>query len=160
MILYHGSYMPILDPKADAGRNDLDFGKGFYLTSILRQAQSWAHAVSLRRGPSFKPKVTTYEFAMEDAEKDGFKVKRFAKYDLEWLDYVVDCRRGGTMQYEFDIVEGGVADDNVIDTVEDYENGRITAQQALGELAYKEVNHQMCIRKQEIIDRYLKILDY
>ena len=59
------------------------------------------------------------------------------------------------MQKLYDIVEGGVANDNVIDTVEDYENNIITAEQALGQLRYKKVNHQICILNQEIIDKYL-----
>ena len=59
------------------------------------------------------------------------------------------------MQKQYDIVEGGVANDNVIATVEDYENGIITAEQALGQLRYKRVNHQICILNQEIIDKYL-----
>ena len=59
------------------------------------------------------------------------------------------------MQHQYDMVEGGVANDNVIDTVEDYENGIITAEQALGQLKYKKVNHQICILNQEIVDKYL-----
>lgn len=59
------------------------------------------------------------------------------------------------MQDQFDLIEGGVANDNVIDTVEDFENGRITADQALGQLRYKKVNHQICIRNQSIIQKYL-----
>lgn len=62
------------------------------------------------------------------------------------------------MQELYDIVEGGVANDNVIDTVEDYENGIITARQALGQLIYKKVNHQVCILNQEIIDKYLRFI--
>lgn len=85
-------------------------------------------------------------------------MKVFESYDLEWLEYVINCRRGGVMQKQFDIVEGGVANDNVIDTVEDYENGIITAEQALGQLRYKKVNHQICILNQEIIDKYLTFL--
>ena len=53
------------------------------------------------------------------------------------------------------MVEGGIANDNVIDTVEDYENGIITAEQALGQLIYKKLNHQICILNQAIIDKYL-----
>lgn len=82
-------------------------------------------------------------------------MKVFEAYDLEWLEYVIDCRRGGRMQLLYDLVEGGVANDNVIDTVEDYENGIITADQALGQLKYKKVNHQICILNQEIIDKHL-----
>lgn len=62
------------------------------------------------------------------------------------------------MQEQFDIVEGGVANDNVIDTVEDYENGIITAEQALGQLRHKAVNHQICILNQEIVDKYLTFI--
>lgn len=58
----------------------------------------------------------------------------------------------------YDIVEGGVANDNVIDTVEDYENNIITAEQALGQLQYKAVNHQICILNQEIVDNYLSFI--
>lgn len=58
----------------------------------------------------------------------------------------------------YDIVEGGVANDNVIDTVEDYENNVITAEQALGQLKYKAVNHQLCILNQEIVDNYLSFV--
>ena len=75
--------------------------------------------------------------------------------DFEWLEYVIDCRKGGNLQHQYDLVEGGVANDNVIDTVEDYENGIITAEQALGQLKYKAVNHQLCILNQAIVDKFL-----
>lgn len=51
-----------------------------------------------------------------------------------------------------------MANDNVIDTVEDFENGIITAEQALGQLKYKKINHQICILNQEIIEKYLSFI--
>ena len=48
-----------------------------------------------------------------------------------------------------------MANDNVIDTVELYEKGIITAEQAIGQLRYKKVKHQICIHSQEIIDNFL-----
>ncbi len=51
-----------------------------------------------------------------------------------------------------------MANDNVIDTVEDYENGVITAEQALGQLKYKAVNHQLCILNQDIVDKHLTFI--
>lgn len=102
--------------------------------------------------------MSSYRFNYDSAIADGYRVKIFEKYNLEWLDYVIDCRRGGEMQKQYDMVEGGVANDNVIDTVEDYENGIITAEQALGQLIYKKVNHQICILNQEIIDKYLTFI--
>ncbi len=161
MKLFHGSYMVINKPETQKGRSKVDFGRGFYLTSIQSQAERWAKLITIRKGPAFQPVVSVFElnealFALPD-----FCFKRFEKYDLEWLEYVVDCRRGGNKQNLYDWVEGGVANDNVIDTVEDYENGRITAEQALGQLIYKNVNHQICIRNQQIIDQYLTfVLSY
>lgn len=122
------------------------------------QAHSWAETIAERKGRDIKPVVSSYTFDIDSAIDDGYRVKIFETYNLEWLDYVIDCRRGGKMQKLYDMVEGGVANDNVIDTVEDYENGIITAEQALGQLIYKKVNHQICILNQEIIDKYLKFI--
>lgn len=38
--LYHGSTLSIEHPLAKVGRADLDFGRGFYLTSLRSQADS------------------------------------------------------------------------------------------------------------------------
>ena len=38
IVLYHGSTVLIEHPLANVGREDLDFGKGFYLTTIVEQA--------------------------------------------------------------------------------------------------------------------------
>lgn len=40
MKLYHGSYLKIENPLAGIGRKSLDFGQGFYLTSIRQQGSS------------------------------------------------------------------------------------------------------------------------
>jgi len=102
-----------------------------------------------------QPVVSIFDLDTEALAASAYRIKRFPEYNIEWLDYVVDCRRGGILQQQYDLVEGGVANDNVIDTVEDYENGRITAQQALGQLQYKTVNHQICIRNQQLIQLFL-----
>ena len=80
----------------------------------------------------------------------------FESYDLEWLEYVVACRQGESIWQHYDIVEGGVANDNVIDTVGDYQMGILTAEQALGQLRNKKVNHQICIINQLVIDKCLR----
>ncbi len=153
--LYHGSYISVSTPLVGLGRKKVDFGQGFYLTNLQEQAKAWAATIAERKGRNTKPIVSAYILDDDSIKNSGFRVKIFDSYDLEWLEYVIDCRRGGEMQKQYDIVEGGVANDNVIDTVEDYENGVITAEQALGQLRYKKVNHQICILNQEIIDKYL-----
>ncbi|MDE6278404.1 MAG: DUF3990 domain-containing protein [Paramuribaculum sp.] len=156
--LYHGSYISVQTPLVGLGRKKVDFGQGFYLTKLPSQAQSWADTISQRKGRKVKPVVSSYNFDYDAAIQAGYRVKIFESYNLEWLEYVIDCRRGGELQKQYDMVEGGIANDNVIDTVEDYENDIITAEQALGQLKYKKVNHQICILNQEIIDRYLKFV--
>ena len=109
-------------------------------------------------GRNALPTLSIYSFDYEAVKSKDYRIKIFDSYNLEWLEYVVDCRKGGTKQTMFDIVEGGVANDNVIDTVEDYENNVITAEQALGQLKYKAVNHQLCILNQEIVDNFLSFI--
>ena len=157
--LYHGSYTAVVEPLAKAGRKNLDFGQRFYLTSIMEQAQAWATIIASRRGRNRKPVVTSYVFHESAAKANGIRFKVFDTYDLEWLNYVVDCRNGKDVSSDFDVIEGGIANDNVIDTVEDYEKGIITAEQALGQLRYQKVNHQICILNQSVIDKYLKYFE-
>ena len=153
--LYHGSNVEVSMPLAKIGRKNLDFGRGFYLTSMRKQATDWANIIAMRKGRDEKGVVNVYHFNKTKAIEDGMVFKIFESYNTEWLEYVVDCRRGKNVYAKFDVVEGGVANDNVIDTVEDYEKGIITAEQALGQLQYKKVNHQLCILNQEVINRYL-----
>ena len=160
MTLFHGSYVSVKAPLVRLGRKKVDFGQGFYLTKLRQQAVSGARTIAERKGRNAMPTVSIFKFDFDAVESDGYRIKVFESYNLEWLEYVVDCRRGGKKQFQYDIVEGGVANDNVIDTVEDYENGIITAEQALGQLRYKEVNHQICILNQEIVEKYLKHISY
>ena len=153
--LFHGSYTEVSSPLVKLGRAKVDFGQGFYLTMLQAQAEAWAKTISERRKTGTQAVVSTFSLDMDGIKADNYRIKTFDTYDLEWLEYVIDCRKGGNLQNQYDLVEGGVANDNVIDTVEDYENGIITAEQALGQLKYKAVNHQLCILNQAIVDKYL-----
>lgn len=157
MILFHGSDKIVEKPVANYGRNKVDFGQGFYLTSLHEQAVKWAKIIAFKKGLG-GAYVCEYSFDESCLASLGSRYKKFLAYDMEWLDYVIDCRNGGNLQNQYDVVEGGVANDNVIDTVENYENGIITAKQALGQLQYKKVNHQICIRSQDVLKRALQFV--
>ena len=42
MTLYHGSDIIVKEPKLSFSNRNLDFGKGFYTTSLKEQALRWA----------------------------------------------------------------------------------------------------------------------
>ena len=156
MTLYHGSYTAVPQPLVKVGRKNVDFGQGFYLTCLEEQASAWAEIIASRRSRTVAPVVSKYTFDRERAIAEGVRCLVFETYNLDWLYFVVGCRKCADHSEEYDVVEGGVANDNVIDTVEDYEKGIITAEQALGQLQYKKVNHQICILNQKVVDNYLQ----
>ena len=83
------------------------------------------------------------------------RVKIFENYDKDWLNFIVACRKGEPVWEEFDYIEGGVANDRVIDTVNLYINGLISEDGALRRLRYLKPNNQICILNQDMLDRYL-----
>lgn len=156
MRLYHGSYMSVTAPLTGVGRRDLDFGPGFYVTSLREQAERWARRVCIIRAVE-TPTLSAYEFD-ESLLPAGVRRLRLEHYDQEWLDFIVSSRRGEEPWKGYDIIEGGVANDQVIDTVEDYLAGRITAEQAIGQLRFAQLTHQMCISSQAIVDRCMRFI--
>ena len=147
MILYHTSYTEIPHPDLQHSRPRLDFGVGFYLTPLRTQAERYAERF-IRRGQ--KAIMNIYEFN----ECQEYTRKVFTAYDGEWLDYITACRKGLPHE-QFDIIEGGIADDQVFDTIDLYFTGIYSREQALGELREKKPNHQICITSQAALDKYL-----
>ena len=158
MILFHGSNIVVEKPLVNVGRIELDFGPGFYLTSLREQAERWARRVCVIRR-STSPVISRFTFDEENLPAD-MKRLNLNHYDQEWLDFIVASRRGEKVWLGYDIIEGGVANDQVIDTVEDYYSGRITAEQAIGQLRFAKPTHQICISNQEIIDQFLQFVDF
>jgi len=148
--VYHGSCIEVHNPKISYSRANVDFGKGFYVTQIYEQAVKW----SLR----FKKKDKAAIVSCYDLDANAFKgysVKEFSGYTEEWLDFIVDCRSLKD-ESNYDVVIGGVADDRVFNTVELYLDGLVDKIEAIKRLKYEKPNMQICIRNQEIIDKYMK----
>ena len=151
--VYHGSNVVVREPLVGIGRENLDFGLGFYVTALTTQADTWA-GNKARYNMQPEGYVSQYEFDKE-AAVTAFRYHKFEAYDREWLHFIVNNRDGGDQWRQWDIIEGGVANDRVIDTVENYKAGLIDEETALRQLAQHQPNHQICITKQEVVDRYL-----
>jgi len=152
MRLYHASTLCIEKPDVLHSRNMLDFGRGFYMTSIREQAVRYAERFTRRGKEAF---VNEYEL---DDDTPGFIVKSFSSYDEEWLDYVTICRKGQIPKQAFDAVSGGIANDKVFNTVDLYFSGVISKDEALGRLKYEKPNHQLCILNGQMLDRHLHFI--
>lgn len=133
-------------------RDLLDFGKGFYLTSLVEQARKYAQRFLFQ-----EEKAYLNQYDLDENLARGYKVKIFAGYDEEWLDFVSLCRLGKQTAL-YDLVAGGIADDKVFNTVDLYFSGNISKEEALRRLAFVHPNHQICILNQEILDRHLHFL--
>lgn len=83
--LFHGSYAPVQVPLVKLGRKKVDFGQGFYLTKLRKQAESWAKAIAERKGRNAQPTVSAFSFDYEAVKSGGYRIKTFERYNLEWL---------------------------------------------------------------------------
>lgn len=156
MIVYHGGTDIVKLPLVGVGREELDFGKGFYTSDVLSQAEAWARRLADRRRQV--PVVNKYELNLEMAVS-RYRYKKFPYYDGEWLDFIVANRNGQALWKQYDLIEGGVADDRVVDTVEAYIAGLIDEAKALERLSYFAPNNQLCITSQQLVDECLSFVE-
>lgn len=154
--VYHAGTERVEHPLCKAGRANVDFGPGFYITDIYSQAQIWAMSQARRR--KSQPVINIYLLDSESILKEA-RVKIFDKYDEEWLDFIVACRAGEPRWKDFDYIEGGIADDRVIDTVNMYIQGFLPKSETIRRLQYLNPNNQICINDQSLIDKYLTFTD-
>lgn len=152
MKLYHTSNVIVKSPDILHSREYLDFGKGFYLTTLEEQAMKYGNRFIRREEDAW---LNIYDL---DININEWKLITFSEYNLEWLDFISKCRAGED-DTDYDIVIGGIANDKVIRTLDRYFAGEISAELAIGLLKYEKPNNQYCIRSQRLLDNCLKHLE-
>lgn len=148
MDVFHASPQEIPCPDVLHSRKFLDFGPGFYVTTLRQQAINYAERFKRRNLQAY---LNVYE--LSDTYTD-FEVLEFDSYNETWLDFVAQCRKG-VIVGDYDVVRGGIADDKVFRTIDTYFAGDITKDEALRRLLYEKPNNQLCLRTQKIIDECL-----
>ena len=103
--LFHGSNIIVSNPKIIINGNYKDFGYGFYCTNLEKQAIRWAFT---KNGKSV---VSKYVYS----ELSHLNIKIFSDMSEDWLSFVVRCRTG--QEHSYDIVEGPMADDQILETI-------------------------------------------
>lgn len=152
MIVYHGSTTIVEKPDVEHSFRNLDFGKGFYVTTMLLQAEKWA----LRKAALdnyTKAIVNVYDLDEDNIRQ--LNCKSFTDNLSEWLDFVCACREGKDDYKAFDVIIGKVADDQVYRVVNMYFRGFWDKSRAIEEMKVYPNYDQIAFIHQHAIDRAL-----
>ncbi len=87
MILYHTSNIIIQQPDILHSREHLDFGRGFYLTTLHEQAVKYGERFLRRDEEAY---INVYEL---NDNLQGYSRVIFDAYDCQWLDFVLHVGR-------------------------------------------------------------------
>lgn len=137
--IYHGSNVEVSVPRVLQNGFYKDFGYGFYCTLYKKQAMRWALT---RRGESI---VNRYKYI----RNDDLKILSFNEMTDDWLDFVVECRRG--IEHDYDIVEGPMADDRIWNFVEGFIDGKISRDAFWELVKFNYPTHQIVFCTQEAL---------
>lgn len=143
MKLYHGSNTVVETPRIRENLRALDFGAGFYLTSSEQQAVKWAKIVTRRRG---RGNAILNIYDIEEKAMDSLNVLRFETANADWLDFVVNNRKGLIFENPYDLVSGPVADDSTLPVIDDYMDGVYTKEEAVKRLLPQNLTDQYAFR--------------
>ena len=143
MLLYHGSNVIVKNPAFVPQKKELDFGRGFYLTSDYAQAVRWAKTKTERYN-SGNASVSIYEFDEEYA--NTLKVLLFDKPNRKWLRYVTANRKDMPLKDPWDIVIGPVANDRTAVAIGLYFRGTIDATATIRMLLTYKLKDQYCLK--------------
>ena len=155
MKLYHGSNVAIENIDLSRSKPNKDFGRAFYLSSDLSQAQEMAKAKCIQFGGT--PCVTVFE--VDEVQMQQLKYKVFDCYNHEWARFVYNNRdEQQDFTHQYDIVYGPIANDNVGEQIRKFRSLRIPIEQFLEELKYaKGVTFQYAFCTQKSIDTLKEI---
>lgn len=144
-----------------------DFGRGFYLTDIRRQADEMAERVCRIYGGV--PVVNIFEISDDYKKEQNLNIMDFGKQTTEeWALFVMNNRNreytdihnplyNGDNKY--DIVTGPVADDNMALLFRQYENAVIDFETLLKGMIYKQTSSQYSFHTERAVRLLRKVIE-
>ncbi len=144
MRVFHGSDILIRDIDLAKSGRIKDFGPGFYVTTIQKHAIQRAVETAEMHGT--KPVVTEYEYSENFALNAKMSIKKFENIDKEWAEFIILNRNKDIVQpaHNFDIIEGAIADDWISKQILRYQKGKISMDELIKKLTFKEPTYQIC----------------
>ena len=139
-----------------------DFGQGFYLTSIRRQAIDWTKKIT-KRFRTGKATLNMYEF---DNNLNDLNCMVFSKPNEEWAAFIINNRnrdftnhsdRLSNQDNKYDFVHGLVANDDISAILETFLLGILPMTELSKALIYKDLNDQYSFHSDKALS-HLKFL--
>ena len=156
--LYHSTAEKFENIDVFKGRNNKDFGKGFYIAVAKNQAIGMMHK-KYREALLRRPNAPKDRFS-----ETLYEIKIDVKYanDEEWFDFILMCREKGGLPHNFELVIGPTADDDTMVCLNSYWRGfygEVGSDEAkeklLGFLEPENLGTQYFVGKQEIANRLI-----
>ncbi len=159
--LYHGSDFDFNEVDLSQAKQYKDFGSGYYLTSNLMQAQSWAQ----KKG---KRKCYIYKYGVKDISRYNPSILELLDYNKEWVNIITNSRINGVYPV-YDIIYDRIADNRYEDISEiliKYNYGVVTYNDVINKVRWKsDSGDQFCFRTVnalnciELIEKITQIKD-
>ena len=125
-----------------------DFGRGFYLTSSIVQAQEWAQKKGRKNKIAY---IYTYQLNCVEPEK--WKILELLEYDKKWLEYITKNRMEAH-EDDYDIVYDRMADKRYPDltnAIEAFYFGEKEATEVVQMIRWKKEADQYCFKNERAL---------
>lgn len=165
MILYHGTNLDIQTIDLALCRPYKDFGRGFYTTEILEQAQKMAKRVAkIYGGMSI---VNVYEVVDDFMENSELNILEFGNIPSEkWAVFVMNNRNKFYMDFrsescnfdcKYDIVSGPIADDDMTVLFRQYQNNLISLDALIQGMTFCKTTSQYSFHTERAVKLLKKV---
>lgn len=106
------------------------FGVGVYCTRLKEQAARWTVKFERHIVNAYKCDIGS-----------NLNILEFKAMTDEWLDFIVNCRKG--IQHDYDIVIGAMADDQIYNFITEYIDGHISREAFWALAKFNYPTHQI-----------------
>lgn len=137
-----------------------DFGKGFYVTNNLKQAEQWAIGrteaakVAGIAAEDYEPVVVYFQLDIKKLK--SLTTRQFEQPTKEWAEFIFNCRKKGLkeeLHHNFDYTVGPLADGRTNILVRKLMKSEITTDEFLdGIKPWHVENSQLALHTQAAID--------
>lgn len=137
-----------------------DFGKGFYVTDNLKQAEQWAigqtKAAKVARLDEIGNEPVVVYFQLDIKKLKSLSAKQFVQPNQEWAEFIFNCREKGLkkeLYHDYDYTVGPLADGRTNILVQEMSEGLISLSEFLeGIKPYHYKNSQLALHTQKAIN--------